>query len=173
MGIDEISSPGDGHPSPAVGTNLSNVRLKTKSIQVELSLGDSGNRGAMKDIIGIVRSAVAVLAGLAVVVALSTGADYVALTFGHLSFGGPDPTVPFAIATIYRSAAAVAGGYTAARLAPEQPMLHAIILGMIGVAVALFGCITRWNEGHHWYPIALVITALPCTWLGGKMAAKA
>ncbi len=127
----------------------------------------------MKDIIGIVRSAVAVLAGLAVVAALSGGTDYVVTKFGLLSFDGPDPTVPFAIATVYRSLWAVAGGYTAARLAPERPMLHAIILGGIGFVAALGGCIMKWNLGHHWYPIALVITALPCSWLGGKLAAKA
>jgi len=126
----------------------------------------------MKDIIGIVRSAVAVLAGLAVVVALSEGADYVATTFGLLSFDGPDPTVAFATATVYRSLAAVAGGYTAARLAPERPMLHTWILGGIGFLAAIAGCIAGWKYGNHWYPIALVITALPCTWLGGKLAAR-
>jgi len=48
-----------------------------------------------------------------------------------------------------------------------------MILGGIGFVAALAGCIMKWNLGHHWYPIALVITALPCTWLGGKLAAKA
>ncbi len=124
------------------------------------------------DIIGIVRSAVAVLAGLAVVVALSEGADYVVTKFGLLSFDAPDPTVPFAIATVYRSLAAVVGGYTTARLAPERPMLHVWILAGIGFLAAIAGCIAGWQYGHHWYPIALVITALPCTWLGGKLAAK-
>jgi hypothetical protein len=122
--------------------------------------------------IGIVRSAVAVLAGLAVVIALSEGADYVAIKLCHLSFDGPDPTVPFAIATIYRSLWAVVGGYTTARLAPERPMLHAIILGGIGVVLALAGCFMMWKLGNHWYPIALVVTALPCTWLGGKLASR-
>lgn len=127
----------------------------------------------MKDIIGIVRSAVAVMAGLAVVVALSEGADYVATKFGFLSFDGPDPTMALAVATIYRSLAAVAGGYTAARLAPERPMLHAWILGGIGFILAIAGCVVGWKYGHQWYPIALVITALPCTWLGGKLASRA
>lgn len=126
----------------------------------------------MKDIIGIVRSAVAVLAGFAVVAALSTGADYVAMKFAHLSFDGPDPTVPFVLATVYRSLWAVVGGYTTARLAPERPMLHAIILGGIGVVVALAGCIAKWSLGNHWYPIALVVTALPCTWLGGRLGSR-
>jgi hypothetical protein len=118
----------------------------------------------------LVRSAVAVLAGLAAVVVLSIGTDKALVALGAFP---PIETLPMLIAaTVYRSAYAVVGGYLAARLAPEQPMLHAIILGMIGFAVALFGCITMWHAGNHWYPIALVITALPCTWLGGKLAAK-
>jgi hypothetical protein len=117
----------------------------------------------------LVRSAVAILAGLAVVVVLSEGTDKLLAATG--AFPAADSTPMLIAATIYRSAYAVAGGYLAARLAPEQPMLHAIILGMIGFAVALFGCIEMWHVGNHWYPIALVITALPSTWLGGKLAA--
>ena len=49
-------------------------------------------------------------------------------------------------------------------------MLHAIILGGIGFVLALAGCFMMWKLGNHWYPIALVVTALPCTWLGGKLA---
>jgi len=50
----------------------------------------------------------------------------------------------------------VAGGYVTAALAPNNPMRH------VGVFVA-------WHLSRHWYPIALVVTALPCTWLGGKL----
>jgi hypothetical protein len=35
------------------------------------------------------------------------------------------------------------------------------------------GVVATWNKGPEfgpkWYPIALVITALPVTWLGGKL----
>jgi hypothetical protein len=119
----------------------------------------------------LVRSAVAILAGLAAVVALSAGTDKALTVLG--TFPPMATTAMLIAATVYRSAYAVVVGYIAARLAPEQPMLHAIILGMIGFAVALFGCILMWHVGNHWYPIALVITALPCTWLGGKIAARA
>jgi hypothetical protein len=118
----------------------------------------------------LVRSAVAILAGLAAVVALSAGTDRVLEALGM--FPAANTTPMLIAATVYRSAYAVLGGYIAARLAPEQPMLHAMILGMIGFAVALFGCILMWNLGNHWYPIALVILALPCTWLGAKLAAR-
>jgi hypothetical protein len=117
----------------------------------------------------LVRSAVAILAGLAAVVALSIGTDRVLTGLG--TFPPMDSTPMLIAATVYRSVYAIVGGYLAARLAPEQPMLHAIILGMIGFAIALFGCIIMWHLGNHWYPIALVLTAIPCTWLGGKLVA--
>lgn len=87
-----------------------------------------------------------------------------------MSYSGPDLTVPFAIATAYRSVAAIIGGFVTAKLAPANPMLHAIILGAIGTAAALAGVLTHLSEPNLWYPIALVVTALPCSWLGGKLA---
>jgi hypothetical protein len=121
----------------------------------------------------ILRSVLAVVAGLIVVVLLSEGADYVVVKLGLLTFNGPDPTIPFAIATIYRCIAAVIGGFVTAKLAPTNPMLHAIILGIIGTIAALAGVLANLSMPHLWYPIALVVTALPCCWLGGKLVSKA
>ncbi len=33
---------------------------------------------------------------------------------------------------------------------------------------ATLGSVVAWNLFPHRYPVALAITALPCTWLGGK-----
>jgi hypothetical protein len=121
----------------------------------------------------IVRSILAVVAGIVAVVVLSEGIDFLVMKFGLLSFSGPDLTIQFAIATIYRSIAAVVGGYVTARLAPSAPMTHAIVLGAIGTALALAGVLTHLSAPNLWYPIALVVTALPCSWLGGKIAARA
>ncbi len=118
----------------------------------------------------IVRSILAVLAGIVTVVVLSEGIDFLVLKLGLLSFSGPDLTIPFAIATVYRSIAAVAGGFVTAKLAPSAPMTHAIILGAIGTALALAGVLTHLSASNLWYPIALVGTALPCCWLGGRLA---
>src|SRR5262249_18522600 len=118
----------------------------------------------------IVRSILAVVAGIVIVVVLSEGTDFVIGKLGLMSFSGPDPTVPFAIATVYRSIAAVVGGFVTAKLAPSAPMTHVIVLGVIGTAAALAGVLANLSMPNLWYPIALVVTALPCTWLGGKLA---
>ena len=121
----------------------------------------------------IVRSILAVLAGIVTVVALSEGIDFLVVKLGLLSFSGPDLTVPFVIATLYRSIAAVVGGFVTAKLAPGKAMTHAIILGAIGTALALAGVIANLSTPNLWYPIALVVAALPCSWLGGKIATRA
>jgi len=62
--------------------------------------------------------------------------------------------------------------WIAARLAPYAPMRHALALGMIGFVLSLAGAIaalTMADLGPAWYPIALVVTALPCAWLGGAL----
>jgi hypothetical protein len=48
-------------------------------------------------------------------------------------------------------------------------MRHALVLGTVGTLLALAGAIATIprNLGPAWYPIALVVTALPCSWLGG------
>jgi hypothetical protein len=48
-------------------------------------------------------------------------------------------------ALVYRSIYAVAGGYVTARLAPDQPIRHAIILGIIGMVASVLGAIAGWD----------------------------
>lgn len=57
-------------------------------------------------------------------------------------------------------------------LALRRPMRHAIILGIIGTALGTIGVFIAWDLSPHWYPIALAVTAIPSTWLGGKLKTK-
>ena len=75
----------------------------------------------------------------------------------------------------YRVVITIIGAYVTARLAPHAPMRHALILGAIGTIAALAGAIvtiTQYDLGPDWYPIMLVITAVPCAWLGGLLAER-
>ncbi len=76
-----------------------------------------------------------------------------------------------ALATSYRFVISVAGAWLTARLAPERPMTHAMRLGYVGVVLGLVGLAATWNLGlgPRWYPIALVVLAIPQCWLGGKL----
>jgi hypothetical protein len=85
--------------------------------------------------------------------------------------GQPASDGPLALATLYRTIYGVAGAYLTARLAPSRPMLHVMILGVLGLIASLAGAIATWNKmeiyGPHWYPLALVVLALPQSWFGG------
>ena len=71
------------------------------------------------------------------------------------------------IASSYRVVIGIAGGWLTARLAPQKPMKHALILGLVGVLLGLVGVVATWNLGlgPRWYPISLAVLAIPQCWL--------
>ncbi len=122
----------------------------------------------------ILRRVAAVMAGFFATFILSIATDLVLHAAGVFpAWGQPMSNALFLLATAYRTIYTVAGGYITARLAPDQPMTHVLILGIVGVAAALAGTITTWNAGPEfgpkWYPIALTVLALPSVWAGGKL----
>lgn len=116
----------------------------------------------------------AALAGIIVIVILSVVTDYILESTGI--FPPPDQglfvTWMLMLALVYRSIYGVIGGYVTAAIAPARPMKLVIILGIIGTVASIFGAIAGWDLSAHWYPIALVITALPTTWWGGKLKTR-
>jgi len=54
-------------------------------------------------------------------------------------------------------------------------MLHALVLGLAGFVVSTAGAIATWNAGPafepKWYPLALVVLAIPTAWVGGRLVA--
>ena len=116
----------------------------------------------------------AVLAGVIAVVVLSLGTDMVLHATGVFPpWGQPMSDALFLLATVYRTIYCIAGSYIAARLAPNRPMAHALVLGVMGFIISTAGAVATWNRGPelgpHWYPVALIVTAIPCAWLGGKL----
>ena len=79
----------------------------------------------------------------------------------------------FVLATAYRALYGVAGSYITARLAPNRPMLHALVLGVLGLAVSIVGVVVTWDKGPEfgpkWYPLSLAALGMPQSWLGGKL----
>ncbi|HET8890367.1 MAG TPA: hypothetical protein VFQ41_15805 [Candidatus Angelobacter sp.] len=123
------------------------------------------------------RSTAAVILGFVAVVVLSLGTDEALhLLKVYPPWGEPmfEPRLNL-LALSYRIIYSVIGSYIAARFAPRNPMRHAMILGIIGLAFSAAGAIvaiTHANLGPAWYPIALVATALPSAWLGGVLYQK-
>jgi hypothetical protein len=118
------------------------------------------------------RSVWAVVAGILFAVILTTLVDFVLHVAGvYPSDGRPLSDGLSALATAYRVVIGVGAAWLTARLAPKEPMRHALVGGAIGAVVALIGVIVTWNRnlGPHWYGIALAVLALPQSWLGARL----
>ena len=114
----------------------------------------------------------AVVAGVLVIIVVTTLVDIVL----HATSVFPPMDQPIndalaLLATSYRIVISVGGAWLTARLAPDRPMKHAMILGYVGVVLGLVGVMATWNLGlgPRWYPISLVVLAIPQCWAGGRI----
>jgi len=120
------------------------------------------------------RSIIAVVAGFLTVAGLSLATDQLLHVFEvYPPWGQPMwETSLNALALSYRIVYTLLGGFITARLAPRAPMRHVTVLAVIGLAAGTTGAIvaiTQADLGPNWYPIALAVTAYPCTWFGGTL----
>jgi len=128
----------------------------------------SVNREVSPSARGRLRSVGAVLGGLVCTFAVTTAVDVVL----HATGVFPPMNVRmadslFVLALVYRIPFNAAGSYLTARLAPANPMRHALALGAVGVVLATIGAITMGKLGPAWYSIANIVIALPCAFAGG------
>jgi hypothetical protein len=114
----------------------------------------------------------AVIAGFVTTFVLSSAIDAVLHATGVYPRAGVRMSDGlFGLAVLYRGLAAIAGGWVTARLAPSRPMRHALILAALGSVAGLGGvavAVTHPELGPLWYPVLLLVTALPCIWLGAR-----
>lgn len=114
----------------------------------------------------------AVLVGLVFIIGVTTLVDIGLHAMGVFPASDqPLDNALSALATAYRVVIGVAGAWLTAWLAPAKPMKHALVLGAVGVFLAAVGVVVTWNMGlgPRWYPILLVVLALPQSWLGAKV----
>jgi hypothetical protein len=119
------------------------------------------------------RSILALLAGFIVNVVLSLGTDFALQAIGVLPLIGRGTMNDFqcAIAACYRTLFGVFSSYIVARLAPRRPLKHALLGAAIGMLLATAGAVATWNKslGPHWYPMSLIVLALPSGWAGARL----
>src|ERR1700724_1037202 len=119
------------------------------------------------------RSILALLAGFIVNVVLSVATDFALKAMGvlpHTSRGSMND-LQCALAAGYRTLFSVFSSYIVARLAPYRPMEHALFGAGIGMVLATAGAVVTWNAalGPHWYPLSLIVLALPSGWAGARL----
>jgi hypothetical protein len=124
----------------------------------------------------LLKGALAILAGIVFIIVTHTATDFVLESLGIFTppNEGFHTTWMVVTATIYRSIFVIAGGYITAVLAPKPPMRYVLILGIIGIVMSTLGAIATIPLGISpaWYPIALIVLALPCVWLGGRLRTR-
>ncbi len=141
------------------------------STDTSMTTGMTGARGPMRR---PWRSVWALLAGFLLVVILSLATDLILHAAGVFPpLGQRMSDGLFVLATVYRIIYSVLGSYVTARAAPYRPMLHALAGGVVGLVIGTVGAAATWNRGPalgpHWYPLALILIALPCAWVGGRL----
>ena len=120
----------------------------------------------------IVRSVGAVVLGFAAIAALSFATGEVIGRFvpGYFQPGTRITSVPLLLgAMAYVTVYAVFGCWLAARLAPSRPMLHALVLGALGLAFNVVGAVTAWDRAPAWYYVASLLLVMPYAYLGGRI----
>jgi hypothetical protein len=118
------------------------------------------------------RSIWAIVAGVIFIIVVTTLVDIALHLVGvYPPLGQPMDHTLAVVAMSYRVVISIAGAYLTARLAPSQPMKHAMILGFIGTLLGIAGIAATWNKGlgPDWYPIALAVLAIPQCWAGGRL----
>ena len=118
------------------------------------------------------KSVWAVAAGVIFIVVVTTLVDIMMHATGiYPPWEQPIDDTLALLATSYRIVISIAGAWLTARLAPADPMKHAMILGYVGTLMGLVGVVATWNMGMgpRWYPIALAVLAIPQCWAGGNI----
>src|SRR5690348_13894561 len=91
------------------------------------------------------RSILALFIGIAAGIILTLVTDAVLHKAGYFPpLGQWTPSGPLAVATGYRVVYGIIGAYIVARLAPNAPMLHALISGALGVVASAAGAAVTW-----------------------------
>ena len=114
----------------------------------------------------------AVVAGVLVIIVVTTLGDVAMHAIGVFPpMDQPLDDALALLATSYRIVITIGGAFLTARLAPDKPMKHAMILGVVGTFLGIVGVVATWNRGlgPRWYPIALAVLAIPQCWAGGRL----
>jgi hypothetical protein len=74
---------------------------------------------------------------------------------------------------LYTFVFAALGCSVTARLAPNAPMVHALVLGGIILVLDTIATVSRWGSEPPWYHVAVVALVLPSAWVGGQWAEAA
>jgi len=127
----------------------------------------------------VLRSILAVLAGLAVITAASFGIEAVAdpLLMNMLALPDKAALTHNSAVSLFTMAytllCVVGGGYVTAKLARRLPVRHALILGLLQAALMVPAMMSFADPGPLWRWVLGMVLVIPAAWAGGAIYARA
>jgi peptidoglycan/LPS O-acetylase OafA/YrhL len=119
------------------------------------------------------RSILAIVAGFVLAGALNVGTN----TF--LSRVAPEMVPPpgtpntnttaLLVICAYVALYGILGCYVTARLAPSRPLLHALIVGGLALAMSIPATIAVWNDTPVWFNVYNLLAVMPYAYVGGRI----
>jgi hypothetical protein len=140
--------------------------------QAALVRSGQGRPHTLSELDDMARSVWAVLAGFLFIGALAAGTTKIVMSMSPQAFdasGGTSNLALLLVMLLYSSVYGMVGCYIAARLAPSKPMIHAMILGVLGVIVTGIQTAATWGHFPAWFSVIGVASVLPLAWLGGRL----
>lgn len=122
----------------------------------------------------IFKSIGAILSGLLLGAVLSIGTDFLMDKMEIMSMENFKQTSLFVIfiVMVYRFIFNVIGCYLTAKISPNKPMKHVIIIGIIGTVLSILGSLVMWDKAIPFYNIGVILISFPSAWIGGKLFIK-
>ena len=120
----------------------------------------------------MLRSILAIVVGFVLIAALAMGTDMVVMRAFPAAFSAAGTTNDLSILMLmagYVAVYAIIGCYVTARLAPNRPMRHALILGGLGLVMNIVATISLWGTAPAWYHIVNLLLVMPYAWIGGRI----
>jgi hypothetical protein len=118
----------------------------------------------------------AIVAGFVVVFLLSFAGHEVLRLVWPSAFGMAnriESAPALLLVLLYTFVFAACGCSVAARLAPNAPMVYALVVGGIILVLDIIGTVSRWGSEPPWYHVAVLALVMPAAWVGGGWAEAA
>lgn len=119
------------------------------------------------------RSVLAVVAGFVVIgiLAFGTGKLVQSMSPAQFDAAGNPTTMPMMLLQLaYVGVYATFGCWLAGRLAPSRPMAHALVVGVLGLALNVPSAMALRDTHPMWYLVVGIATTMLWAWLGGRLA---